>query len=131
MAARTLFITSTALTTFSNAVAVLPKKDAFSVLKQTLDKKQYAEERPRLPESVLESFSEETKQHWDEYFPESRMEWITTYMSMEDYTEREYAECKPSNDLRAKFQWVYVPKFDSNSAAATDVWFTRVEGYTQ
>lgn len=75
MVKRTL-VTSTVLLGLSNAVAVLPKKDALQVLKNNFDsKKQYNEERPRLPESALETFSEETRQHWDEYFPEARMEW--------------------------------------------------------
>ena len=98
--------------TLLNAVAVLPKKEAFQVLKNNFDsKKQHNGERPRLPESALETFSEETRQHWDEYFPEARMEWVTSNMNSEDFTERNYADCKPSNDLRAKYQWVYVPKY--------------------
>ena len=111
MVKRTL-VTSTLLLGLSNAVAVLPKKEAFQVLKNNFDsKKQHNGERPRLPESALETFSEETRQHWDEYFPEARMEWVTSNMNSEDFTERNYADCKPSNDLRAKYQWVYVPKY--------------------
>jgi len=117
---------------------VLPKQEALQLIKKSNrrplreehenhESGEWDEERPRLPESFVEQFSEETREHWQEYFPESRMEWITHNLNEEIHEEFQVASCKPSADLRAKYQWVYSPAWHSNNPAATDVWFTRVE----